>query len=70
MSSNTERLEAAGLIKMTPLPPPYEAFVAELSDAEIETLVSVKRRLDSVSEVEAHGGRRHAAGGLRLLGKQ
>ena len=55
MTSNAERLEDAGFIKKTPLPEPYDTVVAELSEAEVDALVSAKQRLDSSTEVAAHG---------------
>jgi hypothetical protein len=54
MSSNTERLEAAGLIKKTPLPEAYESIVSGLSEQEVETLVGVSTRLGELNDVQAH----------------
>jgi hypothetical protein len=54
--TNAERLEAAGLIKTSPLPEPYDSVVADLSDTEVEALVSAKERLDRAIEVQAHAG--------------
>jgi hypothetical protein len=55
MSNNTERLEAAGLIKKTPLPAAYQSVVDGLSEQELETLISITDRLRAMADVEAHG---------------
>jgi hypothetical protein len=59
MSDNTERLEAAGLIKKTPLPEKYESIVNGLSEREVDTLVGVSTRLRELNDVLAHA-RSHA----------
>ena len=45
MADNIERLEQEGVIR-TPMPAEYEAVLRDLSDDEVDTLVSVKKRLD------------------------
>jgi hypothetical protein len=50
MADNIERLEQEGVIR-TPMPDEYEAVLRDLSDEEVDTLISVKKRLD-----EAHVG--------------
>jgi hypothetical protein len=55
MNDNTERLQAAGLIKKTPLPEAYKGFVDGLSEQEVETLVGITDRLRAVTDVQAHG---------------
>jgi hypothetical protein len=51
-----ERLAAAGLVRVETLPEAYRSVVEEMSDEEIETLVSVKRRIESAADVQAHTG--------------
>jgi hypothetical protein len=57
MSDNVERLEAAGLIKKTPLPEAHESIVIGLSEQEVDTLVGVSTRLRDLNEVQAHAQR-------------
>jgi hypothetical protein len=38
----------------TPLPEPHASIVEELSEQEVAALISVKRRFDERSGVEAH----------------
>jgi hypothetical protein len=49
-SDNVERLREAGLIKEARFPEPYHAVIDDLSDAEIDVLIKVKRRLDEERE--------------------
>jgi hypothetical protein len=60
MASNLDRLEDAGLI-MKDLPGPYVAVVEGLTDAEVDILVAVKRRLDEADAT--HFGDTEAASG-------
>lgn len=46
MADNIERLRDAGFTIKTPMPEEYEAVLQELGDDEVETLISVKQRLD------------------------
>jgi hypothetical protein len=50
--TNLERLQAVGLIRQD-LPEDHMAVVDSLTDDEVETLVSVKKRLDEADE--SHG---------------
>ena len=45
MPDNIERLEQEGVIR-TPMPEEYEAVFRDLSDEEVNMLISVKKRLD------------------------
>jgi hypothetical protein len=45
-ASNADRLADAGLITTTDLPEPYKTVIEELSDEEVDALVSAKNRLD------------------------
>jgi hypothetical protein len=54
MGNNAERLEAAGLIKKTPLPEAYESIIAGLSEQEVDALVGVSTRLRDATDVQAH----------------
>jgi hypothetical protein len=55
MGNNTERLEAAGIVKKTPLPEQYQSFVDSLSEQEVEALISITDRLRPATDVRAHG---------------
>lgn len=55
MASNLDLLQAAGIAKKTPLGEPYSSVIDELSEQELNALISVKRRFDERSEVQAHG---------------
>jgi hypothetical protein len=55
MGEYLERLQAAGIAVKTPLLEPYLGIVDELSEQEVEALISLKRRFDDRGEVEAHG---------------
>lgn len=46
MADNMERLRDEDFIINTPMPKQYEAVLQGLSDQEMETLISVKRRFD------------------------
>jgi hypothetical protein len=46
MADNMERLRDEDFIINTPMPEQYEAVLQGLSDQEMETLISVKRRFD------------------------
>jgi hypothetical protein len=46
MPDNIERLRKEGFTVNTPMPEEYERVLRELSNAEMETLISVTRRLD------------------------
>ena len=46
-SKNIEKLLEAGFTNIGDLPQPYHAVVAGLSEQEVDTIVSVKRRLDA-----------------------
>jgi hypothetical protein len=46
MADNMERLRDEDFIINTPMPDQYEAVLQGLSDQEMETLISVKRRFD------------------------
>jgi DNA-binding HxlR family transcriptional regulator len=50
MSSNLEALEAAGVIVKTPLPDAYAEVLNDLTEEEVEIIVSVKQRLDQAGE--------------------
>jgi hypothetical protein len=56
-SSNFERLTAEGMIAGSgKLDPALFAVVEELSDEEVETLISIKNRLDAAAgEIEQTG---------------
>jgi hypothetical protein len=53
MTAQLERLRAAGIA--TEPAPGVEAVLAELSEAEVDALISIKRRFDERWEVEGHG---------------
>ena len=55
MGENLERLQAAGIAVKTPLEEPYRSVVDEMSKQEADALISLKRRLDEKTAVEAHG---------------
>lgn len=46
MNGNYDRLRDAGLIADTPLPDNYNQVIEDLTDEEIDVLISLKRRLD------------------------
>jgi hypothetical protein len=46
MADNADRLRSAGLIADQPLPEHYYAMIEELSDGELEALVSLRERLE------------------------
>jgi hypothetical protein len=54
VGDNTRRLIDAGVIP-GPLPEPYDQVIADLSSQEVESLISVKSRLDKAN-ADAHGG--------------
>lgn len=54
MTHNVQRLEAAGVVKKTPLPEPYKSFVDSLSEQEVEALIRFAERL-CYMDVQAHG---------------
>jgi hypothetical protein len=45
-TGNLERLQDAGFIIKTPLPPQYAQALADMSDQEVDALISAKQRLD------------------------
>jgi len=55
VASNLERLQAAGIATRDPIRDPYLSVIDELSEEELAALISVKRRFDERSEVQAHG---------------
>ena len=55
MSDRLERLQAAGIAVKSPLEEPYRTIAGELSEEEVDALISVKRRFDASSDVQAHG---------------
>jgi hypothetical protein len=54
MSDNTTRLRDAGLVKGADLPEPYKSIVSSLTPEEVETIVKVKGRIDSATDVSGH----------------
>jgi hypothetical protein len=56
MASNLERLQAEGIATKTPADEPYASVIDELSEEEVAALISVKRRFEDRSEVQAHSG--------------
>jgi hypothetical protein len=54
MGNNAERLEAAGLIKKTPLPEAYESIIAGLSEQEVDALVGVSTQLSYATHNNTH----------------
>lgn len=55
MATNLDRLQAAGIANRTPLGEPYSSVINELSERELKALISVKRRFDERTDVQAHG---------------
>ena len=56
LTSNLERLQAEGIAIKTPPDEPYASVIDELSAQEVAALISVKRRFEDRSEVQAHSG--------------
>jgi hypothetical protein len=54
VDSNLERLQAAGIAVKTPLSEPHRSIVDEMSDQEVDALISLKGRFDKSSEVGAY----------------
>ncbi len=55
MGEKLERLQAAGIAVKTPQEGPYRSVVDELSEQEVDALISLKGRFEEKTAVEAHG---------------
>jgi hypothetical protein len=49
-----KRLQAAGIAVRTPLGEPHRSVIEEMSEQEVASLISMKRRFDAKADVEAH----------------
>ena len=59
--SNVHRLHAAGIVTTTELPEPYRTVIEELSDDEINAIVSAKMQLDDAYENSKSAGEKPLA---------
>ena len=53
MSDNLQKLQSAG-VDVSQLPQAHQQVLAGLSAGEIDTMISIKRRLDATGEVEPY----------------